>query len=169
MFRTLIYPSSGACDCSFELPHLSYCSWFDVCWSFGVVGLEWYPYCRLQVIQQSSRKLLMMDILMSETCWAHKKWNKIVSDIKLAFYSSTITMMHGPINIRFSYVNVYHTILSRSISCLMPLYFTPFRFNASSKPNPFIRLLFFFAVKRNLASCTLTANIWAQIKTNFRQ
>ena len=29
------------------------------------------------------------DILMSETCWAHKKWNKIVSGIKLAFYSST--------------------------------------------------------------------------------
>jgi len=28
------------------------------------------------VIQQNSRKLLMMDILMSETCWAHKKWNK---------------------------------------------------------------------------------------------
>ena len=29
------------------------------------------------VIHQHSRKLLMMDILMSETCWAHKKWNKI--------------------------------------------------------------------------------------------
>jgi len=27
------------------------------------------------VIQQNSRKLLMMDILMSKTCWAHKKWN----------------------------------------------------------------------------------------------
>jgi hypothetical protein len=52
------------------------------------------------VIQQNGRKLLMMDILMSETCWAHKKWNKIASDIKLVFYSSTITMMHGPINIR---------------------------------------------------------------------
>ena len=60
---------SGACDYSVELPHWSYCSWFDVCWSFGVVGLEWYP----------CRKLLMMDILMSETCWAHKKWNKIVT------------------------------------------------------------------------------------------
>ena len=47
MFRTLIYPSSGACDYSVELPHWSYCSWFDVCWSFGVVGLEWYPCCRL--------------------------------------------------------------------------------------------------------------------------
>ena len=136
MFRTLIYPSSGACDYSVELPHWSYCSWFDVCWSFGVVGLEWYPCCRLKpatrtppqpatpklqhptfiatssqfmllnkvsvvsvlqveacntdttptqphqnsnthrtknnttnvVIQQNSRKLLMMDILMSETC-----------------------------------------------------------------------------------------------------
>ena len=54
------------------------------------------------VIQQHSRKLLMMDILMSETRWAHKKWNKIASDIKLVFHSSTITMMHGPINIIFS-------------------------------------------------------------------
>jgi len=43
MFRTLIYPSSGACDYSIELPHC---------------------------------------------------------DIKLVSYSSTITMMHGPINIR---------------------------------------------------------------------
>jgi len=42
-----------------------------------------------------------MDILMSETCWAHKKWNKIASDFKLVLYSSTITMMHGPINIRY--------------------------------------------------------------------
>ena len=33
------------------------------------------------VIQQNSRKLLMMDILMSETCWAHKKWNEIVTSI----------------------------------------------------------------------------------------
>ena len=33
----------------------------------------------------------MMDILMSEACWVHKKWNKIASDIKLAFYSSTNT------------------------------------------------------------------------------
>jgi len=43
MFRTLIYPSSGACDYSVELPYWSYCSWFDVWWIFGVVGLEWYP------------------------------------------------------------------------------------------------------------------------------
>jgi len=38
------------------------------------------------VIQQNSRKFLMRDILMSETCWAHKKWNKIARDIKLVFY-----------------------------------------------------------------------------------
>ena len=41
------------------------------------------------VIQQHSRKLRMMDILMSETCWTHKKWNKIASDIKLVSYPST--------------------------------------------------------------------------------
>jgi len=44
------------------------------------------------VIRQNSRKLLMMDVLMSETCWAHKKWNKIASDITLVFYSSIITI-----------------------------------------------------------------------------
>jgi len=52
------------------------------------------------VIQQHSHKILMMDILMSETCWAHKKLNKIASNIKFVFYSSTITMMHVPIYIR---------------------------------------------------------------------
>ena len=45
------------------------------------------------VFQQNSRKLLMMDMLMSETCWVHKKWNKIASDIKLVFYSSTIYIL----------------------------------------------------------------------------
>jgi len=42
------------------------------------------------VIRQNSRKLLMMDMLMSKTCWVHKKWNRIASDIKLVFYSSTM-------------------------------------------------------------------------------
>jgi hypothetical protein len=37
---------------------------------------------------------------MSETCLAHKKWNKIPSNIKLVFYSSTITILHGPIDLR---------------------------------------------------------------------
>ena len=41
IFQALIYPSSGACDYSVVSPHWSYFSWFDVCWSFGVVGLEW--------------------------------------------------------------------------------------------------------------------------------
>ena len=48
MYWTLIYASSGACNYSVELLHWSYCSWFNVCWSFGVVGLEWYPCCRLK-------------------------------------------------------------------------------------------------------------------------
>jgi len=43
-----MYPSSENCDYSVELPHWLYCSWFDVCWSFDVVGLEWYSCCRLK-------------------------------------------------------------------------------------------------------------------------
>ena len=133
--KRLICPSSGACDYAVELPHWSYCSWFAVCWSFGAVGFKYYPRCRLEasacntdttptqphrksnthrtknkttnvVIQQHSRKLLMMDISMSETCWVYKKWNKIASDIKLVFYSSAITMMHGAINIRYCFTTL---------------------------------------------------------------
>jgi len=58
-----------------------WCGWF---WVVFVLQAE---ACK---IQQHSRKLLMMDILMSETCWVHKKWNKIASDIKLVFHSSKI-------------------------------------------------------------------------------
>jgi len=49
---------------------------------------EQYDQCG-DLIQQNNRKLLVMDILISETCWEHEKWNKIASDIKLVFYSST--------------------------------------------------------------------------------
>ena len=82
------------------------------------------------VIQQNSRKLLMLDILMAETCWAHKKWNKIASDIKLVFYSSTVTMMHGPINIKlFNVFNVRQILrvcaksLGWSVSRFNPVHF----------------------------------------------
>jgi len=48
MFRTLIYPSSGACDCVVELPHQSSCSQFFVCWRFGATGVEWCSFCTLK-------------------------------------------------------------------------------------------------------------------------
>jgi len=48
MFRTLIYPSSGACDCVVELPHRSSCSQFIVCWRFGAAGFGWCSSCRLK-------------------------------------------------------------------------------------------------------------------------
>ena len=51
MFRTLIHPSSVACDFSIVSPHWL-CSCFDVCWIFGVVGLERYPCGRLQPATQ---------------------------------------------------------------------------------------------------------------------
>jgi len=112
MFRTLIYPSSEACDSAVELPHLSFCSH-----NTDTTKTQPRQISNTQrteskttdvVIQQHSRKLLMMDILMSETCWVQKKWNKIASDIKLVFYSSTTTMMHGPINIS---INIYSLTL----------------------------------------------------------
>ena len=70
VFQTLIYPSSGACDCVVEM---------------GTTQTQLHQISNAQrtenkmtevVFQQHSRKLLMMDILMSETCSVHKKWNK---------------------------------------------------------------------------------------------
>ena len=56
---------------------------------FGGVRFAGWSLQNDVVIHQQSRRLLKMDILMSETCWAHNKWNKIASDIKLVFHSST--------------------------------------------------------------------------------
>jgi len=67
MFRTLIYPSSGACDYSVELPH----------WDTTPTQPHRNSNTHRTknnttnvVIQQNTRELLMMDILMSETCWS---------------------------------------------------------------------------------------------------
>jgi len=53
-------------------------------------GWVWVVSQTHVVIQQHSRKPPMMDILISETCWVHKKRKTISSDIKLVFYFSTI-------------------------------------------------------------------------------
>ena len=53
--------------------------------------------------QYYSRELLMTGIVVPETCWAYKKHNKIISGFQLVFYSSVITVMHGPTNIKFQF------------------------------------------------------------------
>ena len=88
--HSLICPSSRACDCVDGLPHRLSCSLFVVYWGLlrmmigGVRFAGWSTSastCKTDttkhvVIHQHSRKLLKMDVLMSETCWANNKWNK---------------------------------------------------------------------------------------------
>jgi len=50
----------------------------------------------------SGRKLLKMDVLTSEICWA-VNWHNKASVIKLVYFYSNIKMMHGPIRIRFTF------------------------------------------------------------------
>jgi len=50
--------------------------------------------CAQRVSDINISIILMTDILMSETCWAHK-WNKIASDIKLVFHSSYLGYFKG--------------------------------------------------------------------------
>ena len=72
MFRTLIHPSSGACDFSIVSPH-----WLCVLVSMCVVVSVWLVWGGIRVAG----------------------WSLINCDIKLVSYSSTIIMMHGPIYI----------------------------------------------------------------------
>ena len=104
-------------------------------------------------IHQHSRTLLKMDILMSETCWAHNKWNKIASDIKLVFHSSIISMMHGPINIRLMKILSVGAAMSmrtygetdRYGECL---FWTPSCITRMSVNQlPFIQLLFYCIIQ----------------------
>ena len=71
MFRTLICPSSGACDYDGGLPYrLSY-SLFVVCWGLLRVmlgGIRFAGKITDVVSHHHSRRLLKMDILMFETC-----------------------------------------------------------------------------------------------------
>ena len=62
--------------------------WFDVCWCYVVVWL-WWCCIRMQsnttheITQQISRKLLMMDVLTSETRWALN--NEIIKQVTLSW------------------------------------------------------------------------------------
>jgi len=89
MFRALICPSSGVCDCVVELTHWLYCSWIAVRFGWGGIRAagcgsqqpdttpaEQHSDSNTQqsknntvnvVVQQHSRKVLKMDILMPET------------------------------------------------------------------------------------------------------
>ena len=106
MFRALLCPSSGARD-------------YNVDYQIGrfVLGLQPGHYSSLTAPnlqptanqernnqcgnQHYSRELLMMGIVVPETCWTCKMHNKTMSDIYLAFHSSVITMMHGRTNFKY--------------------------------------------------------------------
>jgi len=113
MFRMLIHPSSGVCDYL-----VCYCvgcivlTWGVLvlcsgngCWWCGIwvqaEPLRYITPTRLKSAQYSlhnntpsSRKLLKMDVLTSETCWA-VNWHSKASVIKLVYLYSHIKMMHS--------------------------------------------------------------------------
>ena len=97
MFRLLVHPSSEACDLYVELFHGLYCSGSMCVGVNGVVRLGWcgilmqasacirIPHTSNQsnttpeITQHISRKLLRMDVLTVETCWALN--NEIIKQV----------------------------------------------------------------------------------------
>ena len=75
---------------------LRLCCWITtsvVLFSVRCVLEIWCGWCWVVLVLQASA--------CKTSTTQHTKRNKIASDIKLVFHSSTIAMMHGPINIRF--------------------------------------------------------------------
>jgi len=118
MFRMLIHPSSGACDLFFELFHGLYCSgsvrvgvtvWSG--WGGVVSGWRLQPAWNQsntthEITQQISRKLLRMDVLTSETCWALN--NEIIKQVTsswslfiqlvMTMFSNSVSRIYPPSN-----------------------------------------------------------------------
>ena len=121
------------------------------------------------VIQQNSRELLMMDILMSETCWAHKKWNKIASDITLVFYSSTY-ILDSKINFNIIYVwlfndvaqlQVFSSLLSRAVT------YPPPPFNLLQSDTPGVVMKNSFHAPRKTHYISITKTVWLALFTEI--
>jgi len=105
-------------------------------WCFGVVGLAWYLCCwlQLQVIQQNSRKLLMIDLLMSETCWAHKKWNKNSKWHQVGLlFSTTMSINLQTMSINLQMPNVNYSGRTAPLTSKVAFYIYLFNKYFSSK------------------------------------
>jgi len=113
MFRMLIHPSSGACHCL-----VRWCvGWLEACWCYvaGFLLVMWYLSAlgyyitnrqsryitptRLKSAQYSLHnnatsicKLLKMDVLTSETCWA-VNWHNKASVVKLVYLFSNMNSL----------------------------------------------------------------------------
>ena len=72
MFRTLIYPSSGPCDCVDELPHRSSCSQFVVCWSLELKQAEAQQVCFS--LQNEHHQIPVTPKLQHTTNWEQDDW-----------------------------------------------------------------------------------------------
>ena len=109
MYRTLIHPSSGACDFSIVSPHWL-CVLVSACHKVTNptshtetpthIETRTHKQCG-ETIQKSQAPddgcINFRNMLRIEEA----KWNLINCDIKFVSYSSTITMMRGPIYIRW--------------------------------------------------------------------
>ena len=111
MFRVLIHPSSGACNLCAELFHGLYWSgsmcvgvtlWYGCGGVVSICRLKHYCSTTQEITQHTSRKLLRMDVLTSETCWALNK--EIIKEVTSSWslftqLSSTVYFTSLPLHI----------------------------------------------------------------------
>ena len=95
---------------------------------------------RWRIKDQLDVTCYFISLLMCSTCWAHKKWNKIASDIKLVFYSSSnVTTLRLLISSRKpNYINskqeMWEAMTCRSSICFRIYLPTLKNFHSFSRP-----------------------------------
>ena len=128
MFRMLIHSSSGACDLFDALLHGLYCSgsmcvgvtvWFG--WGGVVSGCKLKHFSNQnntthEITHQISRKLLRMDVLTSETCWAVNKEiiKQVTSSWSLLFKLVVVPEFRHADGQTWRNINVFATFVART-------------------------------------------------------
>ena len=111
-FWMLIHPSSGVCYLFLELFHGLYCSGIRIP-HHPIQTTPKHQHASYQsnttheITQQISRKLLRMDVLTSETCWALNNAIKKANDIKLVYLYSTLNNVFKKLHLFWVNVEKY--------------------------------------------------------------
>jgi len=119
------------------------------------------------VIQQHSRRLLMMAILMSETCWAHKKWNKIASDIQVGLSFFSYLNSKSDVYVQTVFSKLFYPI--ENTLSLLHIGTHPYLFWGSRGPNQLLVTLCGTATKSARCLCQVRPCQRGSHWTDFRE
>jgi len=160
MFRMLIHPSKGVCDLFVELFHGLYCSVRTTHVTTKHSPLNKYATLQSntthEITQQISRKLLRVDVLTSETCWAlnNEIIKQVTSSWSLFIQQITRILFKRVLGLKSAVLVFFFIFFSnKNISSLSHLTCIKVCFSLSRYTRCQFFLFVFFAAKISFGGC----------------